>query len=231
MGRRGKGAGGAVLLVALAGILAGAPVAVAAQLVAIEGREQRNFGRIALTFDRGVKVTAKLSGTVLVLSFREPAPVRAERLAAEMPAYVGQVRRDPDGSGLRLALQQPLKVNVLEAGERVFVDLLPETWSGLPPGLPPDVVADLARRAAEAEARLRQEARRAERPVPLRPEVAELRPPARPLPRRFRSRPRCRRRSRPPGALPSPRPALPRRFRRPSLRPRSSPPPARSRRG
>ncbi len=174
MGRRGKGAGGAVLLVALAGILAGAPVAVAAQLVAIEGREQRNFGRIALTFDRGVKVTAKLSGTVLVLSFREPAPVRAERLAAEMPAYVGQVRRDPDGSGLRLALQQPLKVNVLEAGERVFVDLLPETWSGLPPGLPPDVVADLARRAAEAEARLRQEARRAERPLPLRPEVAEL---------------------------------------------------------
>jgi hypothetical protein len=35
-----------------------------------------------------------------------------------MPAYVAQVRRDPDGSGLRVALQAPYKVNVLEAGER-----------------------------------------------------------------------------------------------------------------
>ncbi|MBK3424167.1 hypothetical protein HPY25_19975, partial [Methylobacterium sp. IIF4SW-B5] len=148
----------AAALIALAGWTAGASAAAAAQLTAIQGSEQKNFGRIALTFDQGVKVTAKVVGGVLVVGFREPVTGQRDRLASEMPAYVAQVRRDPDGSGLRVALQAPYKVNVLEAGERVFIDLLPEGWSGLPPSLPPDVLADLTRRAEELSARLRREA-------------------------------------------------------------------------
>ncbi|KMO34226.1 hypothetical protein VQ03_23640, partial [Methylobacterium tarhaniae] len=105
---------------ALAVWAAGTGAADAAQLVAIQGSEQKNFGRIALTFDHGVKVTAKVTGGVLVVSFREPVTGQRDRLAAEMPAYVAQVRRDPDGAGLRVALQAPYRVNVLEAGERVF---------------------------------------------------------------------------------------------------------------
>ncbi|ACL60383.1 hypothetical protein [Methylobacterium nodulans] len=164
-----------MLLIALAALLLGTAGAAAAKLVSITGSEQRNFGRIALTFDQSVKVTAKAAGSILVISFREPARGARERLAVEMPAYVAQARRDPDGGGLRLALQRPFTVNVLEAAERVFVDLLPETWSGLPPGLPPEVVAELARRAEEAEARLRREAERSARPpLPLRLETAEL---------------------------------------------------------
>jgi tetratricopeptide (TPR) repeat protein len=161
-------------LIALAGLAAGASAAAAAQLVAIQGSEQRNFGRIALTFDHSVKVFAKVTGGVLVVSFREPVTGQRERLATEMPAYVAQVRRDPDGAGLRVALQAPYKVNVLEAGERVFIDLMPESWTGLPPGLPPEVLADLTRRAEELGARLRQEAAQARRTVPLRLEVAHL---------------------------------------------------------
>ncbi|KMO10479.1 hypothetical protein QR78_29960, partial [Methylobacterium indicum] len=165
----------AAALIALAGWTAGASAAAAAQLTAIQGSEQKNFGRIALTFDHGVKVTAKVVGGVLVVGFREPVTGQRERLASEMPAYVAQVRRDPDGSGLRVALQAPYKVNVLEAGERVFIDLMPEGWTGLPPSLPPDVLADLTRRAEELSARLRREAAaRAPRPVPLRLEVANL---------------------------------------------------------
>ncbi|TGD98959.1 hypothetical protein [Methylobacterium nonmethylotrophicum] len=161
-------------LIALAGWTAGASAAAAAQLVAIQGSEQKNFGRIALTFDHGVKVAAKVTGGVLVVSFREPVTGQRERLAAEMPAYVAQVRRDPDGAGLRVALQASYRVNVLEAGERVFIDLLPESWTGLPPGLPPEVLADLSRRAEELSARLRRDAARAQRTVPLRLEAATL---------------------------------------------------------
>ncbi|MFE1600860.1 hypothetical protein [Methylobacterium sp. ID0610] len=175
MGRTGTGRWGARLLIALAALLLGTAGAAAAKLVAIAGSEPRNFGRIALTFDQSVKVTAKVTGSILVIRFREPASGGRERLAAEMPAYITMARRDPDGSGLRIALQRPFTVNVLEAAERVFVDLLPETWSGLPPGLPPEVVADLARRAEEAEARLRREmARTAPAALPLRLETAEL---------------------------------------------------------
>ncbi|GJD62166.1 hypothetical protein [Methylobacterium frigidaeris] len=165
----------AAALIALAALAAGAGAADAAQLVAIQGSEQKNFGRIALTFDHGVKVTAKVTGGVLVVGFREPVTGQRERLAAEMPAYVAQVRRDPDGSGLRVALQASYKVNVLEAGERVFIDLMPEGWTGMPPGLPPEVLADLNRRAEELSERLRREAARgARRTTPLRLEVAHL---------------------------------------------------------
>lgn len=165
----------AAALIALAVLGAGAGTAEAAQLMAIQGSEQKNFGRIALTFDQGVKVTAKVTGGVLVVGFREPVTGQRERLAAEMPGYVAQVRRDPDGSGLRVALQSAYKVNVLEAGERVFIDLLPEGWTGMLPGLPPEVLADLNRRAEELSERLRREAARgARRTTPLRLEVAHL---------------------------------------------------------
>ncbi|AWN45660.1 hypothetical protein DK419_04420 [Methylobacterium terrae] len=122
-----------------------------------------------------MKVAAKVTGGVLVVTFREPVTGQRDRLAAEMPAYVAQVRRDPDGAGMRVALQAPYRINVLEAGERVFIDLMPEGWTGLPPGLPPEVLADLNRRAEELSERLRREAaQKARRAVPLRLEAANL---------------------------------------------------------
>ncbi|WP_238194054.1 hypothetical protein, partial [Methylobacterium frigidaeris] len=84
-------------------------------------------------------------GGILLLGYGERVTPGPEHLAEDMPAFVSMVRRDPDGSGLRVALQRPYQTNVQLAGERVFVDLLPEGWSGLPPPLPPEVVAELAR--------------------------------------------------------------------------------------
>ncbi len=66
-------------------------------------------------------------------------------------------RRDPDGKGIRIALARKVTMNSMAAGERLFVDLLPDTWIGLAPGLPRDVIDELARRAREAERRPRQQ--------------------------------------------------------------------------
>jgi len=44
----------------------------------------------------------------------------------------------------------------MAAGERLFIDLLPESWTGEPPGPPREVVEELARRARDAEHRARQ---------------------------------------------------------------------------
>jgi tetratricopeptide (TPR) repeat protein len=147
-----------------------------AREVTLKGAERQGFGRIALEFDHPTKVAARVSNGILIVSFAQPVTVRGERLAAELPAYVSVVRHDPDGTGLRLALSRPFRPNVLEAGERVFVDLLPESWTGLPPALPPEVVAELARRAQEAESKTRTETQRrrgaAPKPVILR--VAKL---------------------------------------------------------
>ncbi len=146
------GLGGALIL--FGGLLVGG-AAEAAKVTSIKGSQAGRYGRLVLTFDTRVPVKTRMSGSVLVIAFSQPSTMVSEHIAAEMPDYVSAVRRDPDGTGLRLALQQPYRLNVQEAGETIFIDLLPNDWSGLPPPLPPEVVADLFRRTQAAEAALR----------------------------------------------------------------------------
>ncbi|MCJ2069956.1 hypothetical protein MKK75_14320 [Methylobacterium sp. J-030] len=167
--RIGQGLGRRLLRASLPllALLAAVDPALAGRLIGAKGTETGTglggYGRIVLTFDKPVTVKAKLAGGVLLLGYGERVGQGPERLSDEMPAYVSSVRRDPDGTGLRVALQRPYRVNLQTAGERVFVDLLPEGWAGLPPPLPPEVVAELARRARVAE-----EALKARIPEPVR---------------------------------------------------------------
>ncbi|MFL5004835.1 MAG: hypothetical protein ACJ8DK_05770 [Microvirga sp.] len=165
----------AMLAVALASSLLGAGTA-AARSATVRGIEMSRFGRIVLEFDRETKVQVSAVNGVLVLAFPEAAKIQGERLARELPSYVTQVRHDPDGRGLRVALTQGWRPNVLEAAEKVFIDLLPANWTGLLPALPPEVVDALARRAREAEARAGEEAlrRREQRPRDVSLRVATL---------------------------------------------------------
>ncbi|MBV9078512.1 MAG: hypothetical protein JO048_13630 [Methylobacteriaceae bacterium] len=134
--------------------LAGAASALAREVI-VQGSVPDRYGRILLAFDEPTKVKIQSANGVLVIAFGKPTRIKVEKLVAELPGYVSVVRRDPDETGLRLALIGPVRTNVLEAGEKVFVDLLPPRWVGLPPGLPPEVVAELAERAREAEEKLK----------------------------------------------------------------------------
>ena len=58
-------------------------------------------------------------------------------------------------SGCRWRARSP--INTMTAGERVFVDLLPDSWNGPPPSLPHEVIRELAERARAAERALRQQ--------------------------------------------------------------------------
>jgi hypothetical protein len=148
----------------LAGFGAAMAASAQAREVTVRAIDMGRHGRLILDFDRPTKVAARAGNGVLVLAFSEPTNIRMERVAQELPGYVSTVRRDPDRTGLRLALAGRFRPNVLEAGEKVFVDLLPESWTGPPPSLPPEVVAELARRALAAEEKMREEAR--SRPEP-----------------------------------------------------------------
>jgi hypothetical protein len=151
------------------------PAAGLAREVSVTGSQMDRFGRIVLQFDEATKVQVKAANGVLVIGFAAPARIREERLAGELGSLVSIVRRDPDGTGLRIGLTVPVRTNVMEAGERVFIDLLPQNWTGLPPSLPPAVVAELAQRARAAEAKLKaEERRRAEPAKPVTVRVAQL---------------------------------------------------------
>jgi hypothetical protein len=114
---------------------------------------EKGFGRLIITFrDRKLvpQFTSRMSNGVLVLDFVEPVEIDVERAVATLTPYVTVARRDPGGHGLRMALARQVKVNTMEAGEKLFVDFLPQKWNGAPPPLPPEVVAELAKRAEEA---------------------------------------------------------------------------------
>jgi hypothetical protein len=114
-------------------------------------------GRLVFKLGDAVDSEVKQSGNVLIISFKQPIAVKVDRLAAQLPDYVGAARRDPDGKAIRIALAQKATVNSIHAAELLFVDILPESWSGEPPGLPAEVIADLAKRAREAERLQRQQ--------------------------------------------------------------------------
>jgi len=139
----------------------------------IDARVIDGHGRMIITFEKDVpKFEASATIGVLVLQFDEPLAPNVEDIEDSIGAYITAGRRDPDGRAIRFALAQPVTVNTMEAGEKLFVDLLPENWVGMPPGLPQEVVAELARRAEEAEKRRREremlEAFRNSTPVDVR---------------------------------------------------------------
>jgi tetratricopeptide (TPR) repeat protein len=114
------------------------------------------FGRLVIRFNTEVESSVRMSGNVLIVQFKQPVDVPVNRITTNATEYIGAARRDPDGRALRFALAQKVKVSSMTAGERLFVDLLPESWTGEPPGLPREVVEELARRAHEAERLARQ---------------------------------------------------------------------------
>ncbi|HEX4408516.1 MAG TPA: tetratricopeptide repeat protein [Xanthobacteraceae bacterium] len=134
------------------------------------------YARMMFAANEYIDASTRVSGNVLIISFKEPVDISVDRIAQQAFEYVGAARRDPDGKAIRVALARPVTVNTMSAGEKFFVDLLPDTWKGLPPGLPQDVVDELARRAREADLVLKRERQKqAQKKVaPIRVHVATL---------------------------------------------------------
>jgi len=115
------------------------------------------FARFVFHFTEETDAEINLSNGILVVAFKKPVDVSVDRILVGAPDYVNAARRDPDGMAVRLALGRKVTVNSMMAGDRLFVDLLPEGWVGLPPGLPQEVIDDLARRARAADKLERQQ--------------------------------------------------------------------------
>src|SRR3984957_1646770 len=115
------------------------------------------FARLVLKLADDVESEVTAAGTILVVRFKHPVDIPIEKIADAVPDYVSSARRDPDGSAIRLSLARRVTINTMTAGERGFVDLLPDSWKGPPPGLPLEVIRELSERARNAERALRQQ--------------------------------------------------------------------------
>lgn len=136
----------------------------------INASMESGFARLVFTFPEEIKTDVQLNNTVLVVRFAKPMRVPVEEIQPRLKEIVLAARLDPDGTAVRIALRQKIKINTMEAGEKLFVDLLPESWTSLPPGLPQDVVDELAKRARDAERKMRtaQPPQKTWQPVRLR---------------------------------------------------------------
>lgn len=137
---------------------------------------EQGFGRLVLAFPGRLdlpKYRVKYDNGVLAVEFDQPINFVLPDVAATLPDYVSIGRVDPDKKGVRFGLRTTLNVNHMEAGEKLFVDLMPSTWQGLPPSLPPEVVAALSERAKTASI-LAEQKRKAEEALTSHP-VATVR--------------------------------------------------------
>ncbi len=122
--------------------------------------EEAGYGRLILSFpgrDSLPEYQMRLENGVLSLEFSEQVSVLLPDVGSTMPDYLSVARVDPDGRGLRLGLRSAFKFNRIEAGEKLFIDLLPTSWQGMPPTLPQDIIDELAERARLAAIRAEQE--------------------------------------------------------------------------
>jgi hypothetical protein len=115
------------------------------------------YARLVIKFAEDVTSEVVTAGSIIVIRFERPVDIAVDGVMTGAPDYVGSARRDPDGSAIRISLSRRVTVNTMTAGERLFVDLLPDSWKGPPPSLPQEVVRELSERARAAERELRQQ--------------------------------------------------------------------------
>src|SRR3954453_3077478 len=127
------------------------------------------FARLVIKLGEDVTSEVTTAGSILIIRFDHSVDIPVDRVPEGAPDYVNSARRDPDGGAIRLSLARRVTVNTMNAGERTFIDLLPEGWKGPPPSLPMDVVKELAERARVAERALR--AQRAAAESKKRPQI------------------------------------------------------------
>ncbi|MCZ4272711.1 hypothetical protein [Maritalea porphyrae] len=124
-----------------------------AERVELIAQGQTGFGRLIIRFKDRLNLpsyTLKTAGGVLALEFSKPIEINLPDVTEHLSEYIAVGRLDPDRKGIRFGLKQEYRINKIEAGERLFIDLIPSGWTGLDPALPEEVVKELALRAEQA---------------------------------------------------------------------------------
>ncbi|VAW23632.1 FIG00741759: hypothetical protein [hydrothermal vent metagenome] len=125
-----------------------------AEKVNLSAKQMDGFGRIIITFVNRLDFPAyrmRNENGVLSFEFSEQMQLKLPDISGELPDFIAVSRIDPDQMGIRFGLKADFKINTIKAGEQLYIDFMPANWQGLPPGLPPEVVARLASRAQDAQ--------------------------------------------------------------------------------
>ena len=125
----------------------------APERVEVIAQGQAGFGRLIIRFRDRLNLpsyTVTTAGGVMALEFSKAIDTQLPDVTEHLSDYIAVGRVDPDNKGIRFGLKREFRINKIEAGERLFLDLIPPDWTGLDPALPEEVVKELALRAEQA---------------------------------------------------------------------------------
>ena len=103
----------------------------------ISASTDNGFGRLLFTLDPTVLVSAQVTSGVLTISFDRKIGITPGAVVQALPGYIASGRADADGKTLRFALSQPVRLHTSTSGDRSAIDLVPQSFAGVPPDLPP----------------------------------------------------------------------------------------------
>jgi hypothetical protein len=95
------------------------------------------YARLLFTFTSPAPVSASVADGILSVRLTRTLDVTPESLAQKLKTYVTSARRDADGLTYRFALAQPVGLHNSTVANRTAIDLVPDSFKGVPPDLPP----------------------------------------------------------------------------------------------
>jgi len=121
----------------LAAIAALVLLAAPALADSVKTSDDRGYARLLFTFDSDAHPKAAIAAGVLTISFARAVAISPAQVSQNLSAYISSARADADGKTLRFALAQDARLHTSLSGNNFAVDLVPASFAGTPPDLPP----------------------------------------------------------------------------------------------
>lgn len=122
--------------ISLAAAIALCCAAIPARADSLNVNTNGGYARLLFALTPQAHATASVTAGVLTIAFDRKIAADPTTLAQTLPALVGSARVDADGKTYHFALAQPARVHSSASGEKIAIDLLPESFTGTPPDLP-----------------------------------------------------------------------------------------------
>ncbi len=97
----------------------------------------QGYARILFTFGTPTPVTAQVADGVVTIRIGRTVTANIDTFTESLGPYVSSGRRDPDGLTYRFALKNPVALHTSTQAAQTAVDLVPDSFKGVPPDLPP----------------------------------------------------------------------------------------------
>ncbi|HXJ03257.1 MAG TPA: hypothetical protein VNH44_18710 [Micropepsaceae bacterium] len=109
----------------------------------------QGYARIFFTFGQPAPVAASVADGVLTLRLGRAITNNIDTLTESLSPYVATGRRDRDGLTYSFALKGPVALHTSTQGNQTAVDLVPDSFKGVPPDLPPPPPPEVKKEALD----------------------------------------------------------------------------------